>query len=60
MREKEYGIWQTHSWSDMAALVEQIACGLHLAGLQRGDLREAAGQVPRIVAEARRLLGRAA
>jgi long-chain acyl-CoA synthetase len=37
MREKEYGIWQTHSWADMAALVEQIACGLHQAGLQRHE-----------------------
>ncbi len=37
MREKEYGIWQTRSWQDMVTLVEQIACGLHLAGLQRGE-----------------------
>lgn len=37
MREKEYGIWQAHSWADMAALVEHIACGLHQAGLQRGE-----------------------
>ena len=37
MREKEYGIWQAHSWSDLAKLVEHIACGLHLAGLQRGE-----------------------
>ena len=37
MREKEYGIWQAHSWAGMAALVEHIACGLHLAGLQRGE-----------------------
>jgi long-chain acyl-CoA synthetase len=37
MREKEYGIWQTHSWADMAALVQQMACGLHQAGLQRGE-----------------------
>ncbi|MES2632935.1 MAG: AMP-binding protein [Pseudomonadota bacterium] len=37
MREKEYGIWQTHSWSDMATLVSQIACGLHRAGLTRGE-----------------------
>ena len=37
MREKEFGIWQAHSWAGMAALVERIACGLHLAGLQRGE-----------------------
>ena len=37
MREKEYGIWQTHSWADMAALVERVACGLHQAGLRRGE-----------------------
>ena len=37
MREKEYGIWQAHSWAAMATLVEHIACGLHLAGLQRGE-----------------------
>jgi len=37
MREKEYGIWQTHSWAAMAQLVEQVACGLHGAGLRRGE-----------------------
>jgi long-chain acyl-CoA synthetase len=37
MREKEYGIWQAHSWAAMAQLVERIACGLHEAGLQRGE-----------------------
>ncbi len=37
MREKEYGIWQAHSWSNMATLVENIACGLHLAGLKRHE-----------------------
>ena len=37
MREKEYGIWQTTSWADMARLVEAIACGLHQAGLTRGE-----------------------
>ena len=37
MREKEYGIWQAHSWADMATLVEHIACGLHQSGLVRGD-----------------------
>ncbi|HWI82594.1 AMP-dependent synthetase/ligase, partial [Ramlibacter sp.] len=37
IREKEYGIWQTHSWSAMLALVEQVACGLHEAGLAADD-----------------------
>jgi long-chain acyl-CoA synthetase len=37
MREKEYGIWQSRSWSDIAELVEQVACGLHLAGLVADD-----------------------
>jgi long-chain acyl-CoA synthetase len=37
MREKEYGIWQSHSWQAMAQLVEHMACGLHLAGLTRGE-----------------------
>ncbi|WP_431098625.1 AMP-dependent synthetase/ligase [Polaromonas aquatica] len=37
MREKEYGIWQAHSWANMALLVEHIACGLHQLGLQRGE-----------------------
>jgi len=37
MREKEYGIWQTHSWSAMARQVEHLACGLHLAGLRSGE-----------------------
>jgi long-chain acyl-CoA synthetase len=37
MREKEYGIWQTTTWSDMAELVMHTACGLHQAGLKRHD-----------------------
>jgi len=37
IREKEYGIWQAHSWSAMAVLVEHVACGLHDAGLGAGD-----------------------
>jgi long-chain acyl-CoA synthetase len=37
MREKEYGIWQTHSWAGMAQLVERVACGLHVAGLTKGE-----------------------
>jgi long-chain acyl-CoA synthetase len=37
MREKEYGIWQTISWQDMATMVTHMACGLHQAGLMRGE-----------------------
>lgn len=37
MREKEYGIWQTVTWAGLATMVEHIACGLHQAGLQRGE-----------------------
>ena len=37
MRNKEYGIWQTSNWSQMAQQVEYIACGLHQLGLVRGE-----------------------
>ena len=37
MREKEFGIWQALSWTDLAVLVEHLACGLHQAGLRRGE-----------------------
>jgi len=37
MREKEYGIWQTLTWADLAVMVEQLADGLHQAGLRKGD-----------------------
>jgi long-chain acyl-CoA synthetase len=37
MREKEYGIWQALNWADLAKMVEHLACGLHEAGLKRGD-----------------------
>ena len=37
MREKEYGIWQALTWAELARMVEQLACGLHQAGLQRGE-----------------------
>jgi long-chain acyl-CoA synthetase len=37
MREKEYGIWQTLTWAKLAQMVEYIACGLHQAGLARGE-----------------------
>ena len=37
MREKEFGIWQSVSWADLARLVEHLACGLHVAGLRQHD-----------------------
>ena len=37
LREKVYGIWQTTTWSQLALLVRQMACGLAAAGLQRGE-----------------------
>src|SRR3954471_16820882 len=37
MREKEYGIWQALTWADLARMVEHLACGLHQAGLRRGE-----------------------
>ena len=37
LREKEYGIWQTLSWSALATLVRDLAGGLAQAGLKRHD-----------------------
>jgi long-chain acyl-CoA synthetase len=37
LREKEFGIWQSLSWSALAAMVRELACGLAAAGLKRGD-----------------------
>lgn len=37
MREKEYGIWQTYSWAQVAENVRAIACGLAALGFRRGD-----------------------
>ena len=37
MREKEYGIWQSMDWAAMLQMVTHMACGLHQAGLQRGE-----------------------
>jgi long-chain acyl-CoA synthetase len=37
LREKEYGIWQTMSWAELATLVRHLAGGLAQAGLQRGE-----------------------
>jgi long-chain acyl-CoA synthetase len=37
LREKEYGIWQSLSWAELSVLVRELACGLHQAGLRRGQ-----------------------
>ncbi|MED5622163.1 AMP-dependent synthetase/ligase [Ideonella sp. BN130291] len=37
LREKEYGIWQTLTWAQLARLVRQLAVGLAQAGLTRGQ-----------------------
>ncbi|MDO4591360.1 MAG: AMP-binding protein [Comamonadaceae bacterium] len=37
LREKEYGIWQTWTWRDVADNVRQMACGLAALGLARGQ-----------------------
>jgi len=37
IREKEYGIWQVQTWAQFGLLVEQLSCGLHAIGCQRGD-----------------------
>ena len=37
LREKEFGIWQTLSWAQLAVLVRELAGGLAQAGLQRGQ-----------------------
>ena len=37
MREKDYGIWQSWSWGDVAAEVEALAGGLASLGFARGD-----------------------
>jgi long-subunit acyl-CoA synthetase (AMP-forming) len=37
LREKEYGIWQTWSWSEAAETVRHMACGLAALGMARGQ-----------------------
>jgi long-chain acyl-CoA synthetase len=36
-REKDYGIWQSWTWAEVAAEVEALACGLSAMGFCRGD-----------------------
>ena len=38
MREKDFGIWQSYSWSDYREYALAIANGLLSLGLQRGDV----------------------
>src|SRR5690348_7393258 len=37
MREKDYGIWQSWTWGDVAREVEALAGGLAGLGFRRGD-----------------------
>ncbi|HJW26906.1 MAG TPA: AMP-binding protein [Rhodocyclaceae bacterium] len=37
MREKDLGIWQTWTWSEVAERVRALACGLAALGFKRGD-----------------------
>ncbi len=37
LREKEYGIWQTWSWQQVAQEVRHFACGLSTLGFTRGQ-----------------------
>ena len=37
MRVKEYGIWQTMTWAQLAELVRHLACGFAAAGMKRGQ-----------------------
>jgi long-chain acyl-CoA synthetase len=37
MRQKDLGIWQTWTWSQVADIVRAYAVGLNRLGLKRGD-----------------------
>jgi len=37
IREKEYGIWQTWTWQQVADEVRALACGFAARGFKRGD-----------------------
>jgi long-chain acyl-CoA synthetase len=38
MRQKEFGIWQSYSWNEVAKIVEEIAAGLIELGLETGEV----------------------
>ena len=37
VREKDLGIWQTRTWSEVAEETQALACGLAELGFKRGD-----------------------
>lgn len=37
IREKDYGIWQSWTWAEVAAEVRALACGLDVIGFRPGD-----------------------
>jgi long-chain acyl-CoA synthetase len=37
MREKNFGIWQSWSWSEVKTEIYRFAAGMHSLGLKRGD-----------------------
>lgn len=38
LREKEYGIWNSYSWAESRARVQELALGLLALGIERGDV----------------------
>jgi long-subunit acyl-CoA synthetase (AMP-forming) len=36
-REKDYGIWLTWTWSEIADEIQALACGLKSLGVERND-----------------------
>ncbi|MBF0288212.1 MAG: AMP-binding protein [SAR324 cluster bacterium] len=43
IREKDYGIWQSWTWSEAAVEIRKFACGLAAKGFKRGDTLAIAG-----------------
>ncbi|GAF91844.1 unnamed protein product, partial [marine sediment metagenome] len=37
IREKNFGIWQSWTWKQMADEIRSLACGLAALGVKRGD-----------------------
>ena len=37
LREKDFGIWQSWTWRNLEDEVRELACGLAVLGLERGD-----------------------